>query len=123
MPDKPAEPVPPTFSEWVADHAHGTLDDQLTFALREVVKAVSDLQKKGSLNLKITVNPAGSGGRTVFLVGELTAKPPCAEPEASIFYVGDGGGLFRDDPYSVRIPGTVIETDDEPTIRLDQEEL
>lgn len=97
------------FHEWLADHARGTLDNELTAELAELVKAVSELEKPGTLTLQLKVDVAGSGGRTVFIAGKVTSKPPVPAPEASIFYVGDGGTLHRDDPYSPRLTGVPFQ--------------
>lgn len=103
MTDTPADR--PTFAEWLTSHARGTLDDEATLALAELVGAVGHLGKPGKLTLELTVEPAGSGGRTVTIGGRVTTKPPRPAPEVGIFYVGDAGTLHRDDPYAARIPG------------------
>lgn len=96
---------PPDFAAWLTAHARGTLNDELTMALAEVVESVAHLDKKGALTLTITVEPAGSGGRTIAITGKTSAKPPVPNPEVGIFYVGDGGSLHRDDPFAGRLPG------------------
>lgn len=95
----------PTFHAWLEQHARGTLDDELTAALGELVKAVSELEKPGTLTLKLSVDVAGSGGRTVIIAGEVISKAPKPAAEASIFYVGDAGTLHRDDPFAQRLAG------------------
>lgn len=91
------------FSEWIVDHARGTVDDELTAAMAEVVEAVAHHGKAGSVKLTIKVDAAGSGGRTVTTSCHVEAKPPKAGAEQSIFYVGDGGTLHRDDPFQTRL--------------------
>ncbi len=86
------------FSDWVTDHARGTVNDEMTAAFAEVVQAVTHLDAKGKVTLELTVEPAGSGGRTVVVAGKVTAKPPLPDPEVSIFYADGDGGLHRDDP-------------------------
>lgn len=100
------------FSVWLAQHARGTLDDELTATLAELVEAVQDHEKKGELVLKLIIEPAGSGRRTVTVAGKVAAKPPEPAPEMSIFYVGDAGTLHRDDPYAQRLPGMARPADD-----------
>lgn len=92
------------FSDWLVDHAQGDVDVEMTLALAEVVQAVAAHGKKGTVTLKITVDTAGSGGRTVETSCVVDAKAPTADPERSIFYVGDKGSLHRDDPYQRRLP-------------------
>lgn len=92
------------FSDWLNDHAQGLVNDEMTAALAEVVANVSHLRKKGSLTLKINIEPVGSGGRTVSTSCVVTAKPPEADSEMSIFYVDSAGGLHRDDPFQTSFP-------------------
>ena len=98
------------FHQWLKGHARGTLDDDLTAALAEVTQAVTSLDRKGKVVVELTVEPAGSGGRTVAVAGKVTAKPPEPDPEVSIFYADGDGGLHRDDPYQTRIPVADPET-------------
>jgi hypothetical protein len=100
------------FNEWVAGHARGTLNDEITAALGEVVAAVTHLEKPGKVVVEITVEPAGSGGRTVAVAGKVTAKPPVPAPEMSIFFAGEQGSLHRNDPFQQRIDaetGEIVE--------------
>lgn len=87
------------FSDWITDHARGTVNDQLTAGLAQVAEAVGHLEKPGELVLKVRIEPTGSGGRTVATRCTVVTKPPAAAAEASIFYVGEGGELTREDPY------------------------
>lgn len=98
------------FPVWLADHARGTVADEATAALAELVERVAALGKKGKLTLEFVVEPAGSGGRTVSVVGSVTTKPPIPDPEPSIFFVGERGALLRDDPYRKRLPGMAPRT-------------
>lgn len=95
----------PLFSRWLADHVRGTLDGELTAELSELVAAVSHHNKAGTLTLKLKVTPAGSGSRSVTVSGKVDTSPPEPDPEVGYFYVGPGGGLFREDPYQRPIPG------------------
>lgn len=105
------------FDEWLRDHARGTLNDEATAALADVVDAVAHLEKAGKVTLELTVEPAGSNGRTVVIFGRVKTKAPEAAPEASIFYVGDGGSLHRDDPYAQRLPGMAAPVEPDGEVR------
>lgn len=93
----------PMFHKWLSDHARGTLDQEATAALADLVEQVAHLERPGKLVLELKVEVAGSGGRTVVIGGKVTTKPPEPAPEQSIFYVGDSGSLHRDDPYQGRL--------------------
>lgn len=103
MPDTATETPRRPFHQWLADHARGTLDDESTAALAELVEQVAHLEKPGKLTLELKVDVAGRGGRTVVIEGKVVTKPPEPAPESSIFYVGDAGSLHRDDPYQGRL--------------------
>lgn len=112
MPAPEAKPQP--FSEWLKTHARGTLDDEITLALGEVVADVTHLEKKGKVVIEITVEPTGSGRRRVMVSGVVTAKPPVPAPEASIFFAGDQGSLHRQDPYQERIDTDALAEEGDP---------
>lgn len=110
------------FSTWLATHARGTLDDELTAVLAELVESVQDHEKKGELVLKLIVEPAGSGRRTVTVAGKVATKPPEPAPEMSIFYVGESGSLHRDDPFVQRFPGMAPANEDGEVRRVPGDE-
>lgn len=83
---------------------HGNLEDQLTAAISDVATEVGRLEKKGSVTLKLTIEPAGSGGRSVTVAGVVDSKPPEPAPPTGFFFIDGGGGLHREDPYSQRLP-------------------
>lgn len=87
------------FNEWILDHARGSLNDEMTAALAELVLTVTSMEKaKGSVTLKITVEQAGTGDRTVLTSGEVVTKLPRPPAPRSVFYPDDAGGLHRSDP-------------------------
>jgi hypothetical protein len=95
-----ATPSPiPKFSALLAQLDAGTVDDVLSAELATLVQAVQDHDKAGALTLKVTVEPAGSGGRTVAVVVDHKASVPRPRPGGSVLWVGDQGALHRADPY------------------------
>lgn len=94
-----------SFAEEVAALARGTLNDEATLALADLVAAVSALGKKGSLSVVLTVEPTGSAGRTLTIAGSVKVKAPLPDPEVSIRFVGDAGTLHLDDPFAKPLPG------------------
>lgn len=101
----PPAPARLSFAEELANLARGTLNDEATMALADLVEAVTDLGKKGTLTIEVTVEPAGSGGRTVTIAGKVAVKAPKPDPELSIRFVGPAGTLHRDDPFVRPLPG------------------
>jgi hypothetical protein len=108
------------FSEWISKHARGVLNDEATIALADVVQTVADIGKAGKLVIEITVKPAGSSKRSVSIGGKVVEKMPTPDPELSVFFIGEGGSLHRDDPFQQQIPGTAVPVDDEPVRRVDE---
>lgn len=88
MPDEQSPDQVREFTDWIREHARGSLNDEMTAAMADVVLAVSTLEKPGTVTLKIKVEPIGTGDRTV-----VTSAPP-----ASVFYPDAHGGLHRHDP-------------------------
>lgn len=97
------------FNEFLAAHSRGVLNDELTAAAADVVKAVSDQNKKGTVTLTLTFEPAGPSGRAMTVAGRVTTKMPAPDPELGIYYADHMGALHRDDPYVSRIPGVPYE--------------
>ena len=92
-------------------------------AIAEVTEAVNRLRKSGSVTLKLSINPAGEGGRTVLVGAKVTADVPTPKPDPSIFYVGDHGSLHREDPYQQRIDvGDALQPTDSSTLLSPQED-
>lgn len=112
-----AEPTRLSFAEELANLARGTLNDEATMALAELVEAVTHLGKKGTLTLDVVVEPAGSGGRTVTIAGTVKTKAPQPDPELSIRYVGEAGSLHLDDPYAKRLVG-IPHVDADGTVKV-----
>jgi hypothetical protein len=113
----PAPPPRPQFSEELRLLARGTVDDEATMGLSELVEAVRVLGKKGTMTVELTVEPAGSGGRTVTIAGKVAVKAPKPDPELSIRFVGDAGTLHLDDPYARRLAGVpFVDTEGTPKV-------
>lgn len=78
--------------------------DEAGERLAEVINAVNDLGKKGSLTLTITLDPYERVARAVEVTGVVKAKPPQPKPVARVAY-GHGGQLHRNDPMQDELPG------------------
>lgn len=66
--------------------------------LAEVVRAVDETQKKGSLTITLTVTPdkGGGAGKTISL--ETKSKKPVLDIPAAQFFSDPSGDLHRTDP-------------------------
>lgn len=78
--------------------------NDLSARLRDVIQAVRQTEKKGSLVLKLTVSPAvkGSGDIVVIEASMRSTKP---EPELgkTIFYTTEEGDLLQQDPNQMKM--------------------
>lgn len=87
------------FADWLREQQSGRTHDELTDALAEVVAAVRDTGKKGTLTLQVTVAPFDKTNSAAVMVTDVVKKAvPQPERRRAIFYADDAGNLTRDDP-------------------------
>lgn len=72
--------------------------EEATNALADIVRAVDETGKAGSVTITLTVKPAKHGGPEKTLICEVKAKKPIAEIAPAIFFSDDDGDLHRVDP-------------------------
>lgn len=85
------------FMDFLRDHRGGLTHDQLSDALQELVAAVTQEGKGGTLTVKFSVKPMGkSDGLEV--AAEIAMKPPKETPGVSIFFATPENNLVREDP-------------------------
>lgn len=72
--------------------------EEATYALADVVKAVDETGKPGSVTITLTIKPAKHGGPEKTLICEVAAKKPRADIAPAIFFSDAEGDLFRIDP-------------------------
>jgi hypothetical protein len=72
--------------------------EEATLALNDVVRAVDETGKSGSVTIVLTVKPAKHGGPEKTLIAEVKAKKPIAEIAPAVFFSDGDGDLFRVDP-------------------------
>lgn len=85
------------FMDFLREHRTGITHDLLSDALQELVAAVTQEGKAGTLTLKIGVKPMGkSDGLEVS--AEVVTKPPKETPGVSIFFPTPENNLVRQDP-------------------------
>ena len=68
--------------------------------MEEVIRAVQESGKTGTVTLTLTFKPVGSGNREIHVSAKVAAKAP-ANPdleERSIFFADESGQLHRNDP-------------------------
>lgn len=93
------------FADILRDIRGGQVSDQAAVSIQELVAAVREHGKKGTLTLQITVEPMKNNEAALAVSGEVTLKAPKAAPKAAIFFADNDGNLLRDDPRQIALPG------------------
>jgi hypothetical protein len=88
------------FSQQIASLAKGTLDAELTEALSELVKAINDHGKKGSITLTLSLKPEVQNGEVKMISIKPDVKVSSPQPQrlSSVMWPTYDGELLRDDP-------------------------
>ncbi len=104
-PDSTDAPAVKPFGAFLHEHRGAGLHNEAGEKLAEVVAAVIELQKKGSLTIQIEVAPADGDTHSVVVTDALKAKVPQPTPPASRFFSDDHGNLSRRDPRQPELTG------------------
>lgn len=72
--------------------------EEATLALADVVRAVDETGKEGSVTITLKIKPAKHGGPEKTLVAEVKAKKPISEIAPAVFFSDAEGDLHRFDP-------------------------
>jgi hypothetical protein len=112
--DEQQEQVIRPFAAFLQEQAGGQLHAELSEKLHDLLQAVQETGKAGSIALKLDIKPIpGTDGRTVTVTDTVTAKAPKTERPKSISFLADDGNLSRTDPRQPVITGLREAT--EPT--------
>jgi hypothetical protein len=91
------------FAQLVQEQGRGVLHDRLSEKLAEIVQAVVETGKKGSLTLKLDIS-LNKDGETLTVSDSVTAKVPDHDTKPSIFYADGNGNLSRNNPSQPELP-------------------
>lgn len=86
------------FADWLVEQRRGLLHAELGEGLNELLDAVVELGKPGTLTLTVHVKPAGVGDETVFVSDAVKVNKPQADRPAALFFVDDERNLSRENP-------------------------
>lgn len=84
--------------DFLREQRRGGLHDEVTRKLHELVCAVMDHRKAGSLTIKITIKPGDRSAEHVEVADQVTLNAPEADRPSSIFFTTPEGNLSRRDP-------------------------
>lgn len=93
-----------TFVSTVDVLRKGHLSDELNDKLRELVLAVAQSGKSGSISLTIKIKPASKGG-PLEVHDDVKMTLPRPDRSSTYLYNTDDGGLTRNDPAQEELPG------------------
>lgn len=92
---------PQPFTQFLFSYQRGQLDAELGEQLRDLVAAVVEHGKKGTLQLKVEVKPAGANaGEQLTVACDADVKPPKPVPPEQIFWADADCTLVRNDPHA-----------------------
>ena len=80
------------------DIRKGAAVEEASNALADVVRAVDETGKDGSVTIVLKIKPAKHGGPEKTLLAEVKSKKPIADIAPAIFFSNEGGDLHRYDP-------------------------
>lgn len=83
-------------STLLATHAGGAVDREAAEALLEMVRAVRDTGKKGTVT--VTFQATEAGDRQIILTAQVATKIPKPSPEAGIYWLSNEG-IHHNDPW------------------------
>lgn len=98
------------FGQFLLEQRNGGLHGELSDRLREVVEAVVEQGKPGTLTLTVTIKPAGNGTNQFIVGDDIKAKAPEPERGASLFFADRRGNLSRTDPRQPELPLQEVPT-------------
>ena len=97
-------PTTKPFGTFLQEHRKQGLHNEASEGLQEVVAAVKEHKKGGSLTITIDVKPGEVDG-TLVVSDKVKVKAPEAERPTSLFYSDSRGNLSRRDPRQSELPG------------------
>lgn len=93
------------FAEFLHEQRNGHAAVELSEALNELIDAVAEFGKSGSLTFTVKLTPAGSGDVKSVLVSDvITVKAPTGARAESVFFVDSDRNLTRQNPMSPSLP-------------------
>lgn len=99
MPDAtPEQQEPQSFASFLCQHARGRSERELSQRLRDLVEAVEESGKAGSITYTVTVKPEPRADHAMLVTDSIKVKSPELDRPASIFFADEQYRLVRTDP-------------------------
>ncbi|WP_151480648.1 hypothetical protein [Streptomyces albicerus] len=109
------------FAVFLVQHSRGEAHDQISGELRELLTAVQEHGRKGSLTVKVVVEPPKGhvDGAPVLVTVESDLKAPRPIAPPAMYFVDDDGRPTRNDPRQL----ASFDVRDLPTTKNEIKEL
>lgn len=98
MADSPPVDDGQSFAAFLCQHARGRSERELSEKLRELVAAIEDTGKGGSITYTLTIKPQANAEHAVLVQDAIKVKLPELDRPASIFFADEAYRLVRSDP-------------------------
>lgn len=108
MTDEPT-PDPQSFAAFLCQHARGQSERELSARLRELVEAVEETGKGGSITYTVSIKPQGNADHAVLVTDSVKTKFPELDRPASIFFADEAYRLVRTDPRQLTFESLTTE--------------
>jgi hypothetical protein len=96
------------FAAVLQELAKGEIHADASKLLHELIDAVQEHGKKGTLTIRVEVGPIAKDDTSVLIVkGSVESRPP-KTPPSSAYYVDNTGNLSRRDPKQPELPFGVV---------------
>ncbi|QPB42184.1 hypothetical protein [Rodentibacter haemolyticus] len=98
------------FSQTLSQLNRGELDDELTEAVSNVIKAVRETRKQGSVTLSLKIGMLNTRTENqIKITPQVTCKVPELDREESIVFSTADGDVLFDDPNQMKIDLKVVD--------------
>lgn len=102
------------FADVLLELNRGRTHAEASRAMQDLVQAVIDTGKKGSVTVVISVSKSKASGQ-IEIADDVRIKLPAADRSASLFFVDDEFNLTRDDPNQPHLPLREVPAATAPT--------
>lgn len=87
-----------SFAAFLCQHARGRSEHELSERLRDLVEAVEETGKPGTITYTLTIKPETRAEHAVLVTDAIKVKSPELDRPASIFFADEQYRLVRSDP-------------------------
>jgi hypothetical protein len=91
-------PEPQSFASFLCQHNRGRSEKELSEKLTDLVAAVEDTGRAGSITYTLTIKPEPKAEHAMLVTDQIKVKTPEYDRPVSIFFADPDHNLVRTDP-------------------------